>query len=111
MDTRLRSRISTRFAAIASSATPVIDVKVKALKVQERLVIRFGVGEPSFPTLEPIVEVAVRAARKPVVHRYTSVADLPELHSTIVEKALRGSGYEIDPTQILMTNGDKRAVF
>ena len=111
MSTRPRSRISARFAAITPSATLAVDAKAKALKAQGRPVIGFGAGEPDFPTPEPIVEAAVRAAREPAMHRYTPAAGLPELRSAIAEKTLRDSGYEVDPTQILVTNGGKQAVF
>lgn len=106
-----RSRVSARFAAITPSATLAVDAKAKALKAQGQPVIGFGAGEPDFPTPEPIVEAAVKAARDAAMHRYTPAAGLPALREAIAAKTLRDSGYEIAPTQVLVTNGGKQAVF
>lgn len=111
MSTTPRSRVSARFAAITPSATLAVDAKAKALKAAGRPVIGFGAGEPDFPTLDNIVEAAVRAAREPAMHRYTPAAGLPALREAIAAKTLRDSGYEVDPLQVLVTNGGKQAVF
>ena len=111
MSTTPRSRVSARFAAITPSATLAVDAKAKALKAAGRPVIGFGAGEPDFPTPDNIVEAAVRAAREPAMHRYTPAAGLPALREAISAKTLRDSGYEVDPLQVLVTNGGKQAVF
>ncbi len=111
MSTTPRSRVSARFAAITPSATLAVDAKAKALKAAGRPVIGFGAGEPDFPTHDNIVEAAVRAAREPAMHRYTPAAGLPALREAIAAKTLRDSGYEVDPLQVLVTNGGKQAVF
>jgi aspartate/methionine/tyrosine aminotransferase len=104
-------RVSDRIAAIAESATLAVDAKAKALKAAGRPVIGFGAGEPDFPTPAYIVEAAVKAAADPKYHRYTPVNGLPELRSAIAAKTLRDTGYEIDPAQVLVTNGGKQAVY
>lgn len=111
MSTSPRPRVSARFGAITPSATLAVDAKAKALKAQGRPVIGFGAGEPDFPTADYIVEAAVKAAREPAMHRYTPAAGLPALKEAIAAKTLRDSGYEIDPAQVLVTNGGKQAVF
>ncbi|MBO0908822.1 pyridoxal phosphate-dependent aminotransferase [Arthrobacter sunyaminii] len=104
-------RISERIASIAESATLAVDAKAKALKAAGRPVIGFGAGEPDFPTPEYIVDAAVEAARNPRFHRYSPAGGLPELKKAIAEKTLRDSGYAVDPSQILVTNGGKQAVY
>ncbi|HYP72668.1 MAG TPA: aminotransferase class I/II-fold pyridoxal phosphate-dependent enzyme, partial [Microbacterium sp.] len=104
-------RVSARLAAIAPSATLAVDAKAKALKAAGRPVIGFGAGEPDFPTPDFIVEAAVQAARDPKNHRYTPATGLPELREAIAAKTLRDSGYEVDPANIIVTNGGKQAVF
>ncbi|MCC3267411.1 pyridoxal phosphate-dependent aminotransferase [Arthrobacter gengyunqii] len=104
-------RISERIASIAESATLAVDAKAKALKAAGRPVIGFGAGEPDFPTPAYIVDAAVEAARNPRFHRYSPAAGLPELKKAIAEKTLRDSGYAVDPSQILVTNGGKQAVY
>lgn len=104
-------RVSARLGAIAPSATLAVDSKAKALKAAGRPVIGFGAGEPDFPTPDFIVEAAVSAAKDPKNHRYTPATGLPELKQAIAAKTLRDSGYEIDPAQVIVTNGGKQAVF
>ncbi len=104
-------RVSGRIGGIAESATLKVDAKAKALKAGGRPVIGFGAGEPDFPTPDYIVEAAVEACRDPRNHRYTPAGGLPELKAAIVEKTLRDSGYDVEPAQVLVTNGGKQAIY
>ena len=104
-------RVSQRLAAIAPSATLAVDSKAKALKAQGENVIGFGAGEPDFATPAHIVEAAVEACRNPKNHVYTPAGGLPELKDAIATKTLRDSGFQVDASQVLVTNGGKHAVF
>ncbi len=104
-------RVSGRIGGIAESATLKVDAKAKALKAEGRPVIGFGAGEPDFPTPDYIVDAAVEACRDPKNHRYTPAGGLPELKAAIVEKTLRDSGYDVEPAQVLVTNGGKQAIY
>ncbi|RCG20757.1 pyridoxal phosphate-dependent aminotransferase [Streptomyces diacarni] len=104
-------RLSARISAISESATLAVDAKAKALKAAGRPVIGFGAGEPDFPTPDYIVEAAVAAARDPKNHRYSPAGGLPELKSAIADKTLRDSGYRIEASQVLVTNGGKQAIY
>lgn len=106
-----KPRVSARIGAIAESATLAVDAKAKALKAAGRPVIGFGAGEPDFPTPDYIVEAAVAACRDPKWHRYTPAGGLPELKSAIAAKTLRDSGFVVDPSQVLITNGGKQALY
>jgi aspartate/methionine/tyrosine aminotransferase len=106
-----RPRVSKRIAAISESATLAVDSKAKALKAAGRPVIGFGAGEPDFPTPGYIVEAAVEACRVPRFHKYTPAGGLPELRSAIAEKTARDSGYQVEASQVLVTNGGKQAVY
>ena len=106
-----KNRISARIAAISESATLAVDAKAKALKAQGRPVIGFGAGEPDFPTPAPIVEAAIAAAKNPAMHRYSPTNGLPTLREAIAAKTLRDSKLTIDPTQVLVTNGGKQALY
>lgn len=104
-------RVSARIGAISESATLAVDAKAKALKAAGRPVIGFGAGEPDFPTPDYIVDAAVEACRNPKYHRYTPAGGLPELKAAIAAKTLRDSGYEVDASQVLVTNGGKQAIY
>nr|WP_214414934.1 pyridoxal phosphate-dependent aminotransferase [Sphaerisporangium fuscum] len=106
-----RPRISARISAISESATLAVDAKAKAMKAAGRPVIGFGAGEPDFPTPDYIVEAAVEACRTPRFHKYTPAGGLPELKQAIADKTRRDSGYEVDASQVLVTNGGKQAVY
>jgi len=105
------SRVSSRIAAIAESATLAVDAKAKALKAAGRPVIGFGAGEPDFPTPDYIVSAAATAAAVPANHRYTPTPGLPDLRDAIVAKTKRDSNYEITADQVLVTNGGKQSVY
>lgn len=105
------ARISKRIAAISESATLKVDAKAKQLKADGRPVVSFAAGEPDFPTPAHIVEAAVTAARDPKNHRYTPAAGLPELREAIAAKTLRDSALQVDPSQVIVTNGGKQAVY
>lgn len=105
------NRISERLASIAPSATLAVDAKAKALQAAGESVVGFGAGEPDFPTPAHIVEAAVDACRDPKNHRYTPAGGLPELKEAIAAKTLRDSGFAVDASQVVVTNGGKHAVF
>jgi len=105
------NRASKRLSAIQPSATLAVDAKAKAMKAAGESVIGFGAGEPDFPTPAHIVEAAQAACADPVNHRYSPAGGLPALKEAIAAKTLRDSGFECDPSQILVTNGGKHAVY
>ena len=105
------SRISARIAAIAESATLKVDAKAKALQAAGRPVISYAAGEPDFATPGHIVEAASAAVLDPRNYRYTPAVGLPELRAAIAEKTRRDSGWAVDPSQVIVTNGGKQAVY
>jgi aspartate aminotransferase len=103
--------ISQRIASIAESATLKVDAKAKALQAQGRPVISFAAGEPDFATPAHVVEAALVAVKDPKNHRYTPAAGLPALREAIAAKTLRDSGWAVEPSQVVVTNGGKQAVY
>jgi aspartate aminotransferase len=104
------SELSQRVAAIAESATLAITAKAKALRAEGKNVIGYGAGEPDFPTPEWIARAAADAALDPVNHKYTPASGLPELREAIAAKTGRDSGFAVDASQVVVTNGGKHAV-
>ncbi len=105
------ARISRRISAIAESATLAVDARAKALKAAGRPVIGFGAGEPDFPTPDYIVAAAVAACADPAMHRYSPAPGLPALRQAVADKTLRDSQLEVAPSQVLITNGGKQAIY
>src|SRR5207247_489634 len=52
-----------------------------------------------------------RACAEPRFHKYTPAAGLPELRQAIAAKTARDSGYQVEASQVLVTNGGKQAVY
>ncbi|MCL1588334.1 MAG: pyridoxal phosphate-dependent aminotransferase [Actinomycetia bacterium] len=106
-----RGSISQRAMSVKPSATLAITNKAKALRAEGKPVIGFGAGEPDFPTPEAIVAAAMVATGDPASYGYTPAAGLPALREAVAAKTLRDSGFEVDPSQVVITNGGKHAVY
>lgn len=106
-----RAPLSRKLSAIAESATLKVDAKAKALQAAGRPVISYAAGEPDFATPQFVVDAAAQALRDPKNFRYTPAAGLPDLRQAIAEKTLRDSRLEVTPTQVIVTNGGKQAVY
>ncbi len=106
-----RAPLSRKLSAIAESATLKVDAKAKALKAAGRPVVSYAAGEPDFSTPQFIVDAAAHALADPANFRYTPAAGLPVLREAIAAKTLRDSGLEVSPSQVIVTNGGKQAVY
>ena len=106
-----RAPLSRKLSAIAESATLKVDAKAKALQATGRPVISYAAGEPDFATPQFIVDAASEALHDPANYRYTPAVGLPVLREAIAAKTLRDSGLEVEPSQVVVTNGGKQAVY
>ena len=95
---------------IKPSGTMAISNKARELKSQGKPVIGFGAGEPDFPSPKYVVEAAKNAIEDPKNHKYSPVAGLASLRNEIARTTLEYSGFEIDPNNILVSNGGKQAI-
>lgn len=106
-----RAPLSRKLSAIAESATLKVDAKAKALQAAGRPVISYAAGEPDFATPQFIVDAAAEALHDPSNFRYTPAVGLPVLREAIAAKTHRDSGLDVEPSQIIVTNGGKQAVY
>jgi aspartate aminotransferase len=106
-----RESMSRRALDVQPSATLAITAKANQLRAEGKPVIGFGAGEPDFATPSPIVEAAAAATRDPKSHRYSPAAGQPALREAIAAKTMRDSGYGTEPSQVVVTNGGKQAVY
>ncbi|GAA2177279.1 pyridoxal phosphate-dependent aminotransferase [Leucobacter tardus] len=107
----IESRLSQKISAIAESATLKVDAKAKALQAEGRPVISYAAGEPDFATPEHIVDAARAALDDPKNFRYTAAVGLPELRQAVAAKTARDSGWTVEPSQVIVTNGGKQGVY
>ena len=103
---------SDRLAAIAESATLAVDAKAKALQAQGEAVIGFGAGEPDFPTPDAHRRGRRRGLPRPA--RTTATrrpAACPSSARRSPSRPSATAGSTARPSQVLVTNGGKHAVF
>ncbi len=105
------SRLAQRVLDIAESPTLAVDARAKALAAAGVDVVGFGAGEPDFATPRHIVDAAAAAASDPRLHHYTPAPGLPELRTAVAAKTRRDSGFEVEPNQVLVSNGGKHALY
>src|SRR5215207_8056936 len=101
---------SVRARQIAPSASMALDAKAKALKAAGQPIISFGVGEPDFPTPEPIKQAAGRAMAENVTH-YTTVSGDPALRTLVAEQLAENTGVPFKWSQVIATSGAKEALY
>src|SRR3954451_2859059 len=82
---------SRRARGIAASATMALDARAKALKAAGQPIISFGVGEPDFPTPEPVKDAATRALADDATH-YTTVSGDPALRKLVADHTAEVTG-------------------
>ena len=85
--------------------------KAKALKAQGKDILSLTVGEPDFATPENIQEVAVQAIRNGKASYYTPSAGIPELRQAIVDYIKEYYGITYEPSQTIVTDGAKFALY
>lgn len=74
-----------------------------------RDVIHLEVGEPDFPTPEPIVEAGVQAIRQGNT-RYTAALGMPALRQAIAQYYADRFGVDVSPARIVVTPGASGAL-
>lgn len=97
-------------SSIRASTTIAIDTKYKEMKAAGLDVIGFGAGEPDFDTPDNIKMAAVRAISANFT-RYTPAAGTVELREAVCERLKKDCGVEYAPSQIVVSNGAKQALF
>lgn len=102
--------ISKKCAAIAPSPTLEIDAKAVAMREAGINVIGFGAGQPDFDTPEHIKAAAVEALKNGKT-KYTPASGILELKKAVAEKFKNDNGLDYEPSQIVISNGAKHALF
>ena len=101
---------SARARGIEASASMALDARAKALKAAGQPIISFGVGEPDFPTPEPVKQAANQALIEDVTH-YTTVSGDPTLRKLVAERTSETTGVPFNWSQVIATSGAKEALF
>ena len=103
--------LSKRTKRLEPSVTLAAAAKAKALKAKGRDVLSLTVGEPDFATPENIQEAAIEAIRNGKASYYTPTAGIPELRQAIVDYLKKNYGLVYEPSQTVVTDGAKFALY
>ena len=103
-------KLAKRVAALTPSSTLEITAKAQALKAEGHDVIGLGAGEPDFNTPEHIMDAAHKAMLEGHT-KYTPTGGLQSLKQEIVKKFTRDQGIAYDPSEIIVCNGAKHALY
>jgi len=83
--------------------------RARELEAQGRSIIHMEIGEPDFPTPEPVIRAGVRALESGE-HFYTPTPGLPQLREAIAGYYLSRYGVGISASRILVTTGASAAL-
>ena len=101
--------IANRMAQIAPFHVMELMARAAALEAAGRSIIHLEVGEPDFPTAEPILEAASRFLSGGHVH-YTAALGLPQLREAIAAHYAERHGIDVAPERIIVTAGASGAL-
>jgi aspartate aminotransferase len=103
-------KLANRVLSLTPSTTLAITAKAKELKEQGVDVIGLGAGEPDFNTPQFIIEAAYKSMVEGHT-KYTPSAGLPALKKAIIQKFQEDQGIEYKPSEIIVANGAKHALY
>jgi len=102
-------RLSARTRALSPSRTIAMNQRARELREAGADVLDLTVGEPDFPTPEP-----VRAAAKVAIDRgnnfYTPVAGYGDLREAVARKLARENGLDYPASRVMVSAGAKQCV-
>jgi aspartate/methionine/tyrosine aminotransferase len=109
MATRHLGVVAQRMASIEPFHVMELMAKAQALEAQGRDIVHMEVGEPDFPTPQPIIEAAQRFIATGNVH-YTHALGLPELREAIARFYQERYRADVGPERIIVTAGASGAL-
>lgn len=103
--------LNTQFDTLRQSPTVAMADRILALKASGRKIIGLQVGDPDFPTPQPVMEVAFKAMQDGLTH-YGPSKGYPELRRAAALKLERDHAVSYHPeTEILVTHGGIHAYY
>lgn len=102
-------RLAGRMARIRPFYVMDLLARARAMEAAGRDVVHLEIGEPDFPTAEPIVAAGRQALAEGCTH-YTPALGLPELRRAIGDDYGQRFGVAVAPEQVLITPGASGAL-
>jgi len=104
LQTPVKGHIARRAAEITPFLAMEIMERAKTLELEGREIIYLCLGEPDFPTPEPIVKAAQKAMLAGET-RYTHSLGRIELREAIAEHYQKRYNVTVDPEQVIVSSG------
>ncbi|KRO08494.1 aspartate aminotransferase [Lactiplantibacillus xiangfangensis] len=108
---RMFMELSRKVMQIQPSATLKTSAMAKQMIADGIDVINLGIGEPDYQTPDNIKQAAIDSIQNGKASFYTPATGLPELKRAISARIEADHGYHFDPSQIVVTDGAKMALF
>ncbi len=106
----IETALAARMHQMGTEAAFRVFARAKALEAQGRDIVHLEMGEPDFPTPEPIKE-ACRQALAAGHTGYAPAAGLPSLRRAVAEHVAHSRGIPVDPAQVVIASGGKPVIF
>src|SRR5690242_7204 len=105
----LRASLAARVADIEPFHVMEVQAAARALEAAGRSVVHMEIGEPDFPTPQPVLEAAQRAIAEGGIY-YTSALGLPALREAIARHYADHYDVAVSPEQVIVTSGSSAAL-
>jgi len=103
-------KLARRMNRLGTETAFEVLVRAKELERQGQEIIHLEIGEPDFDTPANIVEAGVAALRSGATH-YTPSAGTADLRAAIAKDTTTRKGFEVDPSNVVVTPGGKPIMF
>ena len=105
----LRTSLAARVADIEPFHVMEVQTAARALEAAGRTVVHMEIGEPDFPTPQPVLAAAQRAIAAGDIY-YTSALGLPALRDAIARHYADHYGVRVAPERVIVTAGSSAAL-
>ena len=109
MDGDPRLRLAARVDDIEPFHVMEVQTAARALEAAGRDIVHLEIGEPDFPTPQPVIDAAQRAIAGGNLY-YTSALGLPELRAAIARHYTEHYGVDVAPERVIVTAGSSAAL-
>ena len=103
------NRLAARVDAIEPFHVREVQTAARALEAAGRDIVHMEIGEPDFPTPQPVLDAAQRAIAAGNLY-YTSALGLPELRAAIARHYAERYGADVAAERVIVTAGASAAL-
>src|SRR3954464_5655843 len=104
-----RAGLAARVADIEPFHVMEVQAAARALEAAGRSIIHMEIGEPDFPTPQPVIAAAQQAIARGDIY-YTSALGVPALREAIARHYDDHFGVKVSPERVIVTAGSSAAL-